>query len=200
VKIDDPLAQLRHLVPLRDLPEAERLRLAVIREGRGRPKQIEPRPEPSLERDDYLEHLSELRTQATAADPVVAASANPPRDLAVFDEALRQIAVESAAIKFLRIEAERRGGEIGALCSRRIDGLVRIGSLFCDRRRHEPQDLDVRGGRFQKIVSNFHKMMREAASETLGPEAAERFLAEYQQRLFGWEDRFDPPPPRGQSG
>jgi len=173
---------------MRDLPLEERERLGVAREGRGRPRTIALAP---ARPDVYLQQLSELREEATALDPVVAAATDPERAAEVLDRTMFALAVECASLKFDRVQAEKRGVDVGALCSRRVAGLAQIASLFCERRRHEPDRLDVRGEKVQKIVANFMEVLREAAEETLGPDA-QAFLASYAVKLSGWEDRVDP--------
>jgi hypothetical protein len=188
MKTDDPLAQLRHLAPLRDLPEAERLRLGVRREGRGRPRQIAPPPE----QDNYLEQLDTLRWQATTADPVVSAASDPGRAAQVLDQAIFQLAVECGSLAFDRIQAEKRGLEIGPLCSRRISGLAQIASLVVLGQRYRKGEPDVRGDKFQTLVRYFHEAMAQCAREMLASEDAERFLGKYRELVTGWEDKIDP--------
>jgi hypothetical protein len=195
VPSDDPLAKVRELTPVRDLPRAERQRLGVPREGRSRPRTIAPAPPP---RDNYLEQLAHLRAEAAAADPIVDATTDPERSAEVLDQTLLALAVEAAAIGFERVRAEREGRDVGQLCSRRVDGLSRLASLVVERARWEPDTLDLRSPKMQKAVDYFNAMLAETAEETLGPDA-QRLLAGYQARLVGWQDKIDPPP-RGRSG
>jgi hypothetical protein len=184
----DPFEELRRIAPLRDLPEDERKRLGVVREGKGRPRRVEVRPE----RDDYLDQLAQLRAGAAAADPLVVAT-DPEKAVDILDESLMQMARECSGLAFIRMQAEKRGAEVGALCSRRISGLVQIAALVVERHRLQPRGLDVRGEKFQKVTNLFMQIMREAAEETLGPDA-ERFLSAYAAKVSGWEDRVDPQP------
>ncbi len=193
MQADDPLDALRRLAPVRDLPEAERVRLGVIREGLGRPRRIQPAPE----RDDYNVKLAELRAEATAADPVVAATTDPQQSAAILDLALYQMATEVAAIGWERLQAEKRGGDVAALASRKVSGLVQLSSLIVERHRHASPELDVRGSAMRRVVSDFMNLLREAARGSLQPEEAETFLAAYEAKLTGWEDKFDPPASTG---
>lgn len=186
---DDPLTHFRELRPLRDLPRDERCQLGVCREGRARPRRIEHRPA----RDDYHERLAELRDAAAQKDPLVTA-----KDQNALVEAMREIAVEAAAVKFERVKAEREGKDPSGYCSRRVSALAGLAALVVDRARWQSDDLDVRSDRFQKIVTYFMDVLKEVAAETLGPDA-ERFLAAYESRIVGWADTFDPPPPRGRA-
>ncbi len=191
----DPLEELRRIAPLRDLPAAERERLGVVREGMGRPRRVELRPEG----DDYLDQLAQLRAEVVAAEPLVVATTDPAQAVDVLDESLVQLARECAALAFERMQAEKRGADVGPLCSRRISGLVQIASLVVERHRQQPRGVDVRGNKFRRVVRFFMQAMREAAEETLGS-AAGPFLAEYERRLLGWEDRVDPQPAHAKSG
>jgi hypothetical protein len=191
VKFDDTIDQVRRLLPLRDLPADERRRLGIVRQGRSRPRRIEPRPE----RDDYLEQVDQLRAEAASMDPLLTAATDPARGADVLDETLRALAVECASLAFERVQAEKCGRDVGTICSRRVSGLAQIANLVVERRRHEPDCLDVRGEKFQKLVTYFLTFLKEATEEVLGPDA-ERFLAAYRERLSGWEDRIDPRPPR----
>jgi hypothetical protein len=132
------------------------------------------------------------REEATAQDPVVVAAEDPKGDTDVLLESMRQIAVECAAIKFARIQAENREA-VGSLCSRRVSGLAQIAALEVERHRHQPRDPDVRGARFQRVVQFFLDVLKEAAEETLGHDA-EPFLIAYRARVRGWEERIDPVP------
>ena len=184
---DDPLTRLRELKPLRELPLGERQRLGVTREGRSRPKVIARRPEP----DDYLDEVAQLRAKAMAVDPVVTVARAPERASEVFDQTLFELASECAALSWEIRQAERLGKDVGSLCSRRISGLTQIGSLVSERARWRSGDFDTRSAEFGKIVADFMRMFRETAEETV-PDP-ERFIAMYEAKLAGWEDRIDPP-------
>ena len=192
---DDALTKLRELVPVRDLPLAERDHLGVAREGRSRPRVIARQPKA----DTYLAELAEARAEAAAAAPLVSANKDPDQDVDILDVALRELARECGAIAFERTQAELRGVDVGPLCSRRISGLVQIAALVVEKDRRHPPDLDVRGAPMQKIVANFMALLREAAEETLGPDA-EKFLSAYTVKVSGWEDWVDPRPTARQTG
>jgi hypothetical protein len=138
--------------------------------------------------------------EALAADPVVAAAVDPERAAEVLDQTIRELAVECASIGFERLRVERESRDVGPLCSRRVSGLTQIAALAVERHRHRPNALDVRGHKFQGVVNSFISILKETALETLAPATAERFLTGYQAKLSGWEDKVDPPPPRGRTG
>lgn len=196
MNLKDPLTEMRELKPLRDLPPAERQRLSVPRDGRSRPRVIAPAPVP--EQDTYLDQVAELRDQAAAVDPVVTAASVREGSGEVLDQTLLEIARESAAIKFERMRAEREGRDASQLCSRRVSGLVQLASTIVARSRWEPDTLDVRCSQMQRVIAFFVETLKDAAEETLGADAA-RFMAEYDAKIAGWENRLDPPA-RGPAG
>jgi hypothetical protein len=183
MKPDD---RLRHLMPLRDLPAAERARLCVQRSGRGRPREILPAPPPG---DTYLEELDALRREAAEADPVLAAAGDANPRVCVLQESMRALAEECSAVKFLRVEREKRGADIGSLASRRVSGLSQLASLVVERARLGGEnDFDPDDPRVRKVVESFLDVAREAVEQSLDPETGKAFMTAYMERLRGWED------------
>jgi hypothetical protein len=137
--------------------------------------------------------VDELRVAAEQQDAVLLGCNRADKD-EVLLEALRGIARESAALRFERERVARQGGDPSQLCSRRVDGLVRIASIICERARAGGAgELDVRSPKFAKVVSCFEQILGDAAQETMGEEMAELFVRRYRMRLEGWQDRIDPP-------
>ena len=194
---DDPIAQLRALAPLRDLPADERLRLGLARHGRGRPRSVVSRP--SDAQDPYLAEVAELRARAESADPVLVASQRPERDGQLLAATLLEMARETAAIKFERERVERQGGDSAQLSSRRIDGLVRIASAVASRAGQQGENLRLDDPRLARIIDLFMSDVAEVAQEVLGVERGASFVEAYRQKTSGWEGRVAPhraPPQR----
>jgi len=150
---------------------------------------------PTTQPDRYLALLAELRGEAELADPVLTACRSPDeRDGQVLDAAIEQLAREASALAFDRVQAERRGVDVSALCSRRVAALSALSSLIAARARLGREgELNVRDSRFQRVVSCFEEQIAATAEEVMGRELAEVFLARYHERVAGWEQRFDPP-------
>lgn len=189
---NDPFTRVVELAPRRDLPESERERLGVPRCGRGRPRVI--RPKPDLD-DPYLTQLHDLRVEAEAGDPILAACRDhDEKTERVVEHSLMGIAREAAALRFEREAAEKRGADVSQLCSRRISALSTLASLIVERARvGGERDLDVRDPRLLRIVDLFHEQIREVAIEVMDDERAKVFLTAYRAKTVGWQDRIDPP-------
>ena len=180
----DLLSRQRALRPVHALPVAEREAIGVAAR-RGRPKKIEAAPP---EPDQYAVDLDGLRQEAIRNDPLVAGAEADGLTLAMLE-----LAREAACLKYERRRLELLGRDGAAqVSSRRVDALARLGSLCVERNRWQPDECDVRGEKFGKIVTSFMEVLNETAEETLGADA-ESFMTAYRAKLVGWQDKVDPP-------
>jgi hypothetical protein len=181
---NDPLSLVRTILPLRDLPPDQRE--DVVRQGLGRPRRVEARPE----QDTYLERLDELRGVAAEVDPLLSACRDAAQDGKVMEATMVQLARENAALGWERQASERRGADVGQICSRRVAGLTQLANLVSERARLGGDvEVDPRDPRVQAVVKLFFSDIAQVAQETLGTETAETFTSTFLARVKGWEDR-----------
>ena len=175
------------VVPLHDVDPGD----VLVRRRPGRPRKVERRPladegnymtEMQLHAE-YLEERDDVLRDAqdTTANPGV-----------VLGRMVEHAARESAAIAFERRRAQGRG-LVGApaLCSRRIDSLISVARLVCERARAVQGEVDVRSREMQVIVHDFVMTINSVAEETLPSDIAVEFTRRVSEKLDGWEKRFE---------
>jgi len=176
-----PVDNVRPLLPSHLLPRTKTGRPV------GRPRKINPAP--TANDLEYHAQVAEARQQFIAEDPVVKTLTHKP-DSPVLLTALRmEIAKEAASLHFQRIEAEKYGKDTAQTSTRRIDALTRIAHIELEIKKLAPDSLDVRSEKFQKVFNMFIEFMREAAKETLQPEAIDLFFNRFSTMLEGWEEK-----------
>jgi hypothetical protein len=143
---------------------------------------------------DYHRRVGEQLEEFVRTDPVTSASVTSDRSsTSTIDATLKAIAEEAAALLWIREHLPVGSREAERASSRRTDALGRLSTLVVEMHRHQPDELNVRTDKFQKVVELFLVNLTQAAEETLGQAEAERFLGLYRARLAGWEDKFDSP-------
>jgi hypothetical protein len=158
----------------------------------GRPKTI--RRAPDANQIQQYERVRQRLRLHVAADPVVQVASKPAdrTSTETIDETMRQLALEAAGLAWDRERAQVEGrGDPERIASRRISALSRIADLALERARLGEDHFDPYDARVQTIMRAFVARMREAAEQTLEPRALERFLADFDARLAGWESRVE---------
>jgi hypothetical protein len=158
-----------------------------IKRGPGRPKKI--RTEPT--RDDLIYH-AEMMRQKTAfidADPLVKSSSERQEAIETLQRVKTEIAKESAALHFQRIEEEKYGKDTSQMSSRRIAALREVAHLELEIRRLGETMIDLKGEKFQKIFALLLETVKSAAEEVLSPEMIGLLFNRLETKLEGWEEK-----------
>jgi hypothetical protein len=158
-----------------------------INRGPGRPKKI--RTEPT--RDDLIYHAEMIR-QKTAfieADSLVRSASERQEAVETLQKVKEEIARESAALHFQRIEEEKYGKDTSQMSSRRIAALREVAHLELEIRRLGASSIDLKSERFQKIFAFFLETVRLSAGEVLSPEMVDLLFNRLETKLEGWEEK-----------
>lgn len=158
-----------------------------IKRGPGRPKKI--RTEPT--RDDLAYHREILR-QKTAfieSDPLVRSTSERQESVETLQRVKEEIARESAALYFQRIEEEKYGKDTSQMSSRRIAALREVAHIELEIRRLGATMIDLKSERFQRIFSFFLETVRASAGEVLSPEMIDLLFNRLETKLEGWEEK-----------
>lgn len=158
-----------------------------IKRGPGRPKKI--RTEPT--RDDLIYHAEMIR-QKTAfinADPLVRSAGERQESIEVLQRVKEEIARESAALHFQRLEEEKYGKDTSQMSSRRISALRELVNLELEIRRLGATMIDLKSERFQKIFAFFLDTVKSSASEVFSPEMTDLLFNRLETKLEGWEEQ-----------
>lgn len=158
-----------------------------VKRGPGRPKKINAKPT----NDDLIYHAEMIR-QKTAfinSDPLVQSTNLRQDAVETLQKVKEEIARESAALHFQRIEEEKYGKDTSQMSSRRISALREVANLELEIRRLGATHIDLKGERFQKIFKFFLETVREAADGSLSPEQIDLLFNRLGTMLEGWEEK-----------
>lgn len=177
---------LLSVLPVHDAPYTGKNALKVKR-GRGRPRKVERMPTTS---DLEYHALIMVEKQGfIASDSLVKAverKAPPEENL---QRIKLEIARESAAMHFQRIELEKYGKDTSAISSRRIDALERIAKLELKIKEADKDSLSLGSEKMQKIFMLWVETMREIAEQILPPETMDLFFNRFATAMEGWEEK-----------
>ena len=177
---------IRHLLPVHAAPNTGHRTLTVKRE-KGRPRKVERMPTTSdLE---YHARMSEENAKFIDNDPVVAATRGRADTLEILRTIRAEIAAETAALHFQRVENEKFGRDTAQVSSRRIEALNKIASIEFEIKKLGADVIDLRGERFQRVFLFWIESLKEVAKATLSPEQLDMFFNKLETTLDGWEDR-----------
>jgi hypothetical protein len=182
---EDATSNVRHLLPVHAAPNTGKNGLKVSR-GRGRPRKVERMPTTSdLE---YHAAMSEEKAKFISQDPVVVATQG--RDaLTVLRTIRSEMAKESAALHFQRVESEKYGKDTAQVSSRRLEALNKIASIEFEIKKLGADVIDLHGERFQRVFAFWIETLKEVAQATLPPEQLDLFFNRLETTLDGWEDK-----------
>jgi hypothetical protein len=153
----------------------------------GRPRKVERMPTTSdLE---YHALMSERKGQFIDQDSVVLASkrrADPMEMLAVIRG---EVAKESAALHFQRIENEKFGKDTAQVSSRRIDALKKIADIELEIKKIGGDVIDVRSEKMQRIFTFFIETVRSILEANLSPEQIDLVFNRLSTEFEGWQEK-----------
>ena len=190
---EERLQGVLSLLPFQDAPRTAKANL-VIRRGPGRPRKVER----GMQRSDLEYHAAMVQEKAKFIDAdtivkAIAARADAPE---LFRYIKYEIARETAAIQFQRLEHEKRGRDSAGLSKARIDALVKIANLETEARKLDGEFIDFHSERIQKVMAYWVDIMRQTFQEMLGeqmlpPDTVDLFFNRFLQKMDGWEDRLN---------
>lgn len=174
------------LLPVHAAPNTGKNPLRVQRQ-RGRPRKVERMPTTSdLE---YHARMTEQKARFITGDPIVRAATAHADAADMLHSIKLEVAKETAALHFQRIENEKHGKDTAQVSTRRIDALKKIAELELEIRKLGADMIDLKGEKMQRVFSYFIQQIKETAGETLAPEAIDLFFNRLQTALDGWEDK-----------
>ena len=158
-----------------------------VERQRGRPRKVERMPTTS----DLQYHalISEQKAKFIDADPVVGATVGRVDSVGVLKLIRAEIAKESAALHFQRVENEKYGKDTSQTSTRRIDALTKIANIELEIKKLGTDVVDLHGDQIQKILGLWIELMREAAADTLSAEQIDLFFNRFSTKMEGWQDR-----------
>ena len=154
---------------------------------RGRPRKIDKPPTANALR--YHAEMSAEKAKFVDVDPVVSAARNRADSAEVLKLIKTEIAKESAALHFQRIENEKYGKDTQQVSTRRIDALTKIAHIELEIKKLGADLLDLKSEKVQRIFALWIEMIKEVASETLPPEQIDLFFTRLTAAIDGWEEK-----------
>lgn len=177
---------IRQLLPVHAAPNTGHRQLTVAR-GKGRPRKVERMPTTSdLE---YHARMSEAKARFIAQDPVVTATREHADTLMILRTIRTEIASETAALHFQRVENEKYGRDTAQVSSRRIEALNKIASIEFEIKKLGADVIDLHSERFQKVFLFWIETLKDVAKVTMSPEQLDMFFNKLESSLDGWENR-----------
>lgn len=159
----------------------------VVKRQRGRPREVERMPTTSdLE---YHAKMIEEKAKFVEADSVVQAAlrqADPMQMLAVVRT---EVAKESAALHFQRIENEKFGKDTAQVSSRRIDALKKIADIELEIKKLGAETIDVHSEKMLRIFRYFIDTVRSILEENLSPEQIDLIFNRLTTEFEGWQEK-----------
>lgn len=157
-----------------------------IKRGRGRPRKVEPKPIAS----DLAYHaeMSERKARFIDTDAMVAASKDRRESIEFLQQVKKEIALESAALHFQRIEHEKFGKDVTQISRNRIAALREVASIELEIKKLGVDAIDLKSEKFQKIFRLLLEKLNEAASEVLTRQQCDLLFNRLETSLSGWEE------------
>ena len=153
----------------------------------GRPRRVERMPTTSdLE---YHALMTEERGRFVDTDPVVRATQKNADPLDVLKIIKGEVAKESAALHFQRIENEKYGRDVAQVSTRRIDALKKIADIELEIKKLGADTLDIHSEKFQRVFKFWLNTLREIAEQTMTPEQIDLFFNHLSTSMEGWEEK-----------
>lgn len=153
----------------------------------GRPRRVERMPTTSdLE---YHALMTEERGRFVDTDPVVRATQKNADPLDVLKIIKGEVAKESAALHFQRIENEKYGRDVAQVSTRRIDALKKIADIELEIKKLGADTLDIHSEKFQRVFKFWINTVREIAEQTMTPEQIDLFFNHLSTSMEGWEEK-----------
>jgi hypothetical protein len=189
-----PMSEAAHagrvvqLLPVHTAPHTGKNQLQIKR-GRGRPRKVERMPTTSdLE---YHAAILEEKSRFIDDDPVVQAALRHTEPLSMLSIIKTEVAKESAALHFQRMENEKTGKDTAQVSTRRIDALKKIADIELEVKKLGSDVIDVRSEKFQRVFKLWLDTLREITQETMTPEQIDLFFNRLNSAMEHWEEKIE---------
>lgn len=153
----------------------------------GRPREVKRMPTTSdLE---YHAQIAEQKAKFVDSDKVVQAALKGSDPMAMLGVIKTEVAKESAALHFQRIENEKYGKDTAQVSTRRIDALKKIADIELEIKKLGGTVLDVKSEQMQQVFKFFIETVRAVLEENLSPEQLDLLFNRLQTEFEGWEEK-----------
>ena len=153
----------------------------------GRPRKVERMPTTSdLE---YHAKMTEAKAKFIDKDGVVQAMARHADPLEILAVIRGELAKESAALHFQRIENEKYGKDTAQVSTRRIDALRKIADIELEIKKIGGADIDVRSEKMQRVFKFFVDTVKTTLEGNLRPEQIDLVFNRLSTEFEGWQEK-----------
>jgi hypothetical protein len=174
------------LLPVHAAPNTGKNPLTVSR-GRGRPRKVERMPTTSdLE---YHAKMAEEKAKFVDGDPVVQAAGKTTDPMMMLSIIKAEVARETAALHFQRIENEKYGRDTAQVSTRRIDALKKIADIELEIKKLGASAVDVRSEQMLRVFKFFIETVRTILEDNLSPEQCDLIFNRFSTEFENWQDK-----------
>ena len=159
----------------------------TIGRQRGRPRKVERMP--TTTDLEYHARMSETKAKFVDTDAVVQAAVKHADPMAMLSVIKTEVAKESAALHFQRIESEKYGRDTAQVSSRRIDALKKIADIELEVKKLGGDTVDVNSEKMQRIFKFFIDTVRESLQASLTPEMLDVVFNRLSTDFDGWQEK-----------
>lgn len=153
----------------------------------GRPRKVERMPTTSdLE---YHSQIAEEKAKFVDADKVVQAALKGSDPMAMLAVIKTEVAKESAALHFQRIENEKYGKDTAQVSTRRIDALKKIADIELEIKKLGGSQIDVNSEQMQRVFKFFVDTVRAILEENLSVEQLDLIFNRLTTEFEGWQEK-----------
>lgn len=180
------VANVVQLLPVHAAPNTGKNPLTVAR-GRGRPRKVERMPTTSdLE---YHAKMAEEKAKFVDGDPVVQAAGKTTDPMMMLSIIKAEVARETAALHFQRIENEKLGRDTAQVSTRRIDALKKIADIELEIKKLGASAVDVRSEQMLRVFKFFIETVRTILEDNLSPEQCDLIFNRFSTEFENWQDK-----------
>jgi hypothetical protein len=154
---------------------------------KGRPRRVERMPTTSdLE---YHAKIIEEKAKFIDADAVVQAAVKHADPMAMLAVIRTEVAKESAALHFQRIENEKFGKDTAQVSTRRIDALKKIADIELEIKKLGGDVVDVHSEKMVRIFQFFIETVKGILAENLSEEQIDLVFNRLSTEFEGWQEK-----------
>ncbi len=161
--------------------------LKMERRKVGRPREVKRMPTTSdLE---YHAIIAEQKGKFIDEDRVVQAALKHADPMDMLSVIKSEVAKETAALHFQRIENEKYGKDTAQISSRRIDALKKIADIELEIKKIGGNNIDVHSEQMQRIFKFFIETVQAILTENLSPEQIDLVFNRLTTEFDGWQEK-----------
>jgi len=188
-KEEDRANQVVQLLPVHAAPYGYAKHKLEMTRRKGRPRKVERAP--TVKDLEYHAATVEEKAAFVENDPVVQATRTHTDPLSMLGYIKTEVAKESAALHFQRLENEKYGKDTAQISTRRIDALKKIADIELELKKLGADVINVRSEKFQMIFKIWIDTIREIAQQTMPPEQIDLFFNQLSTAMEGWEEKVE---------